>query len=110
MSARLITSIVAAGALALSLTAASPAQARNNDDLKRFLGAAVGLYILGQAFENQHRGRVVIQRQHNGHWKHRQHNGGKWKKRHHNGGNWKRNGGHHNGCHNGWNRHGQRCW
>lgn len=49
MSAKFITAILTAGALIASLSAA-PARA-DNAALKRFIGTAAGLYILGQALE-----------------------------------------------------------
>ncbi|WP_323769542.1 hypothetical protein [Antarctobacter sp.] len=99
MSARFITSLLAAGALVVSLAAASPVQAGHDKNVKRFVGAAIGLYILGQALENNNRGRVV--RHHNSHRKvyrnHHRH-GGKWKQR-----NGRRDNCRYNGRHN-------RCW
>ena len=81
MSARVITSLVAVGALVASLAIASPVQAGHDKNLKRFVGAAIGLYILGQAIENNNRGRVVQQRHT---YRPRHHHGGqKWKKRGH---------------------------
>lgn len=51
MTARFITSVLVAGAFIAAL-AAAPADAADRDDLKRFIGAAAGLYILGQAIEH----------------------------------------------------------
>ncbi|MBY6113219.1 hypothetical protein KUW09_05235 [Mameliella alba] len=99
MSARIITSIVTAAALAVTLGSASPVQAGHNDDVKRFLGAAIGLYILGQAIDNNHRKRVIIQRHP------QRHHHGKWKKKR-----WQQKSCGRHGGHNGWNSHGQRCW
>ncbi len=74
MSARFMIAMLSAGALIATLSTASPATAGNNDNLKKFVGAAVGLYILGRAIEN-HRDDRKDQRakpRHagNGHWKH----------------------------------------
>lgn len=51
MSGRFITSVLVAGAFIAAL-AAAPAQAADRDDVKRFIGAVAGLYILGQAIEH----------------------------------------------------------
>jgi hypothetical protein len=69
MSAKFITAILTAGALVATLSAA-PAKA-GNEDLKRFIGAPAGLYILGQALENS-QVQEVHDRRHGGH--HRQWN------------------------------------
>lgn len=73
MSARFITAILAAGALIATVSAA-PARA-GSDELKRAVGAAATLYLLGQAVES---GRVEVnhrqhgyQRQWNDHGKQR---------------------------------------
>lgn len=103
MSARVITSLVAVGALVASLATASPVEAGHDKNLKRFVGAAIGLYILGQAIENNHRGRVVQQR-----YTHRPkyHHGGT--KRHHGGKKWKKKGWKQQNCRR--NGHNNRCW
>ena len=77
MTARVLTALLSAGALVATLSTASPVQAGNDDNLKRFVGAAIGLYILGQAIENHNRGRVVIH--HNTY----RHGGAKWKQKGH---------------------------
>lgn len=95
MSARFITSILSIGALISALAAASPVEARNNhDDLKRLFGAAVGLYILNQSLQNNHRRAPAA---HQDNWRHKKsfrhhdrgygnHYGGhkKWRHKQHN--------------------------
>lgn len=84
MSARFITSILAAGALITSLAAATPVEARDHDNAKRFLGAALGLYILHQSLQNDHRRAPAINHQRYGKKKYH-HNKGhrKWKQKQH---------------------------
>lgn len=99
MSAKFITGLVAAGALVASLATASPVQAGQNDDFKRFLGAAVGLYILGQALDGQHRSKVVTKSYGHKSYGHKSHGKKKWhhkKRKHHCGGK------HNNKCGNRW--------
>ncbi len=55
MIARFFTSILAVGALIASLAAATPVEARDHDKAKRFVGTALGLYILHQSLQNNHR-------------------------------------------------------
>ncbi|SMX40867.1 hypothetical protein [Maliponia aquimaris] len=79
MSARFITAVLAAGALIATLSTAAPAQAGHDREFKRFLGAAVGLYILGQAIEHHnYRGRVMhhkqYRQQHHKPWRQKQWN------------------------------------
>ena len=52
------------------LSTATPAQANHDRDFKRFLGAAVGLYILGQAIEHQNYKHRKTYRTHNKQWHH----------------------------------------
>lgn len=108
MTVRFMTSILSVGALIAAL-AAPPAQAGQNDDLKRFLGAAVGLYILGQAIDNNHRDRVVIRQ-----YAPRRHHGGHKVKRHRYGNHqWKRQQWQRQHRSYGCSRHagyGKRCW
>lgn len=106
MSARFITSLLAAGALVMSLAAASPVEAGHNKNAKRFVGAAIGLYILGQALENNNRGRVV--RQHNTHRKYNNHRK-VYRHHHRNGGKWNQRNGRRDNCRRGNGRH-NRCW
>lgn len=70
MSFRFITSVLSAGALIATLSAA-PARAENrHDDLGRFLGAAATLFILGSIIENEtrdhkaHKPKATVQKQH----------------------------------------------
>lgn len=92
MSAKFMTAVLSIGALIATLSVAAPAQAGHDREFKRFLGAAVGLYILGQALENQH------------HHKYR-------KKYRHQNNNWNHNNGRYNPCgqyH--WDRKTNTCW
>ena len=100
MSARLFTSMLAAGALIMSLAAASPVEAGHNKNAKRYVGAAIGLYILGQALENNNRGRVVHQ-----HYNQRK----VYRNHHRKGGKWNQRNGRHDNCRRGNGRH-NRCW
>jgi hypothetical protein len=56
MSAKFITALLAAGALIATLATASPVHAGDKDQLKKFVGAAIGLYILGQALDGHQKG------------------------------------------------------
>lgn len=95
MSARFITAVLAMGALVATFAAASPAAAGHDREFKRFVGAAVGLYILGQAIEHHNnRGRVIHHKQY------RQPHHKPWRQKH-----W-----HYSPCgHNQWNRHTNSC-
>lgn len=57
MPSRFITSVLVIGALIAVLAGAQPAQAGDRDDLKRFIGTAAGLYLLGKAIEQ---GRIEV--------------------------------------------------
>ena len=92
MSAKFITSILSIGALITALAAASPVEARHDHDkAKRFLGTALGIYLLHQSLQNNHRRAPAFNHNRHGQKKyynnsgHRKYNNyghGKWKQKH----------------------------
>lgn len=113
MSAKFMTAILAAGALIASLAASSPVQAGQNDNLKKFVGAAIGLYILSEAIDHRQKGRVTVRQyspnKYSPH-KYRPHKYQRYQRHHRKGhGKWRHNTYRNNDCR-GYGNHHRGCW